>query len=145
MHDRVACHAPGSTAAPTHSRLHRRNAQPQKCGFTSLAAVPPLPEPERSGVSPPSFPANCGQPLADMASDPSFSIEGGPPEFGEAVIAPPAFHIALPLIPQFHTGQRLSGVPFLPDLILESGEAGGRYGDEQRHGQCKPEERSGAT
>ena len=128
MHDRVACHAPGSTAAPTHSRLHRRNAQPPEGGFTSLAAVPPLPEA-----------------LADMASDPSFGVEDGPPEFGEAVIAPPAFHIALPLIPQFHTGQRLSGVPFLPDLILESGEAGGRYGDEQRHGKCKPDERSGAT
>ena len=128
MHDRVACHAPGSTAAPTHSRLHRRNAQPPEGGFASLAAVPPLPEA-----------------LADMASDPSFGVEDGPPEFGEAVIAPPAFHIALPLVSQFHTGQRLSGVPFLPDLILEPGEAGGSYSDEQRHGKCKPEERSGAT
>ena len=116
-------HPPGSAAAASHFRAPRRHAQPLECGLASFAAVPSLPKA-----------------LADVSPDPSLFVKDGPPVFGEAIKAPPAFQIAAPLVAQFYGRERLPRVPLLPDPFLKPGQTNRCNGDEQGGGDDEPGE-----
>src|SRR5919108_1668893 len=55
----------------------------------------------------------------DMSANPSLQPEDWLAIFGEAVVPPPATHVAQPVVSQLVTGSTLTTSPFLPHLRFE--------------------------
>ncbi len=58
--------------------------------------------------------------LAHMSTDPATEILDVPLPFGQLVVVPPSFDVALPLLAQLLASLALSRVPEFVDLFLET-------------------------